>query len=122
MHTVAHLEVVIVALALVGRLLVVLAVLVLVSMAVTVMVHLLARVLRMLVLVVVVVVLVLHRLLDLDGRLVDLLVVDFLLLDDRRFVVVVHGFGVRVRVLVVLLLDGNVDDDLLLFDVPAMNG
>lgn len=93
--------------------------LVIVRMTVTVMVHLLL--LRVLVLVVVVMVLVLHRLLDPDRRLVDLLVDDLLLLDDGRLVVMVDALRVRVRVLVVLLLDRDVYDDLLLFHVAAGN-
>lgn len=91
--------------------------LVLVRMAVTVMVHLFL--LRVLVLVVVMVVLVFHRLLDPDRRLVDLLVDDLLLLDDGRLVVVVDALCVRVRVLVALLLDRDVNDDLLLFHVAV---
>lgn len=109
---------VIVVVALIVRLVVVvLAVLVLVRMAVAVMVKLLL--LGVLVLVVMVMVLVLHRLLDLDRRLVDLLMDDLLLLDDRGLVVVMDALRVRVRVFVALLLDRNVNDDLLLFHVAA---
>lgn len=109
---------VIVVVALIVRLVViVLAVLVLVRMAVAVMVKLLL--LGVLVLVVMVMVLVLHRLLDLDRRLVDFLMDDLLLLDDRGLVVVMDALRVCVRVFVALLLDRNVNDDLLLFHVSA---
>lgn len=56
-----------------------------------------------------------------DGRLVDLLVNGFLLLDDRRLVMVVHALRMRMRVLVVLLFDGNMNDDLLFLDVTIRN-
>lgn len=75
-----------------------------------------------LVLVVMVMVFVFHRLLDLDGRFVDLLVEDLLLLDDRRLVMVMNALRVRVCVLVVLLLDGYVNDDFLLFHMPDDEG
>lgn len=78
--------------------------------------------LGMLVLVVMMMVFMLHRLLDLDRWLVDLFVYDLLLFDDRRLVMVVNAFRVRVRVLVVLLFHRNVNDDFLLFHMATHGG
>lgn len=88
-----------------------------VLMMMTVMVNLFL--LGMLVLVVMMMVFMLHRFLDLDRRFVYLLVYDLLLLDNGRFVMVMNTFCVRMRVLVVLLLYRNVNDDFLLFHMAT---
>lgn len=65
---------------------------------------------RMIVFVVMVEMFVLHLLLD-HHRLVHLLLHDLFLLDDRRLVVVVHGFHFRMHVLLLLHFDRYVDDN-----------
>lgn len=55
-----------------------------------------------------------------DGRLVDFFVDSFLLLYDCWLVMMVNAFRMRMRMLVVLLFDGNMNDDLLFLDVTKM--